>query len=107
MKKKYGSFLLMVSGALILPSFTFAEKKSPIIQPEQTIQVLISVDATSKAKNTRSQDDYLVDSRGYILLPLLGVIKVGGLNKLEASRLIYKQACQYFEQPTVSLKIIG
>jgi protein involved in polysaccharide export with SLBB domain len=104
-KRNYNTFLFMVSGTMIVPLMAFSSKKNEFIKPSQTISLTIQVNKVNNLKPLSASDEYQVDASGNIMLPLIGVLKIAGLRKEEASQLIYKRACQYFEQPSVLLTL--
>jgi len=48
---------------------------------------------------------YLVDKDGFIQLPLVGLVKLGGLTRTEALDLLKKEIKKYINDPIVSLRI--
>ncbi len=50
---------------------------------------------------------YLIDTDGFITLPLVGKLKVAGLNTTEAAEQITQQLNQYLVQPTVNVRILN
>ena len=53
---------------------------------------------------------YLVDNQGYITFPIIGSIKVGGLTKSEAERMILEKIRPYMaesENPIVTVRMTG
>lgn len=49
----------------------------------------------------------LVDSRGYISLPMIGKVKVSGLSQTQASKHITTKYKQYLNTPTVYLEVLN
>jgi polysaccharide export outer membrane protein len=111
----------IVGGQLNSESFT------PIFQPDDLLSILImcenKVDAepfnlpvhiTSLSKSNNgyyngipSSGGYLVDSTGTISLPIVGDIKVGGLNRIKACELIKKTLEDYLNKPVVQISILN
>jgi polysaccharide export outer membrane protein len=50
---------------------------------------------------------YVVNSNGEITLPLLGVVKVGGLSSAQLSTQLQQQLTSYLSKPNVSVKIVN
>lgn len=50
---------------------------------------------------------YLVSTEGYIEFPVIGPVKVGGLNREEAKELIRSLLLQYLKEPTVELRYMN
>ena len=48
---------------------------------------------------------YLVDARGEIKLPIIGSVKVSGLNRMEATALIEGKLQEYIKNPVVNIQI--
>ncbi|WP_405606300.1 polysaccharide biosynthesis/export family protein [Polaribacter sp. Asnod1-A03] len=58
--------------------------------------------------STQSQQSYLVDSKGMIDFPILGDLKLGGLTRESAIRLLKdKLDPQYVKDPTINIRIIN
>ena len=51
-----------------------------------------------------SLQPYLVDESGYIQFPVLGRIKVGGLSKVEAIKLLEKKISEHVNDPIVTIQ---
>jgi len=69
--------------------------------PVQTGQINVTGTATTPPIG------FLVDSDGFIALPLVGKILISGLSSKEASDLISKKLDQYLVQPTVSVRVVN
>ena len=48
---------------------------------------------------------YLVDANGFIKLPIIGSVQVGGLNRMEATTLIETKLQEYIKNPVVNIQI--
>jgi protein involved in polysaccharide export with SLBB domain len=48
---------------------------------------------------------FLVDSAGYIVFPLVGAVKIGGLTQLEASQALEKALREYMKSPQVTVLV--
>lgn len=48
---------------------------------------------------------YLIDPNGFVNLPVLGKIKLGGLSRTEATDLLEKQLSNYLKNPVVNIQI--
>jgi len=51
-----------------------------------------------------SSPGYFVDKDGYIVLPLVGRIKVGGLTTTEARNVIHDTAVRFYKEPVVNVR---
>lgn len=111
----------IVGGKLNNQSFT------PIFQPDDLLSILITcenpIDAepfnlpvhiTSLSKSNNgyyngvpSSGGYLIDSTGYISLPIVGDIRLGGLNRIEACELIIETLADYLREPAVQISILN
>jgi len=50
---------------------------------------------------------YLVDSEGYIKMPVIGRIKIAGLNRQEAIQVIEKKLVDFVSNPVVNIQILN
>lgn len=50
---------------------------------------------------------YLIDSAGIIEMPIIGELKVGGLNRMEATKLIQEKLSEYLINPIVQIRIVN
>lgn len=57
--------------------------------------------------NAAESPGYLVDPAGNIELPLIGNLKLSGLNTLEAKALIKTHLEKYLKEPTVTVRIVN
>ncbi len=55
----------------------------------------------------RSQQTYLVDAEGNIDFPVLGKLKLKGLNRIQATNLIKDLLKEYIKDPIVNIRIIN
>ncbi len=93
-----------------------------IFKPDDLLEITISAEnleavrpfnlpaAVFSTENSASrgsqQQTYLVDSKGEIDFPLLGKLKIGGLNREEAIQLFKsKLSPDYVKNPTINIKI--
>ena len=73
---------------------------SPRLQPDSRIRLTVS-------KKVSLVDDYQVDAKGYLTLPLVGTIKAAGLTPSEVEKELEKKfSTKYFENPKVTVSII-
>ncbi|MCG1036547.1 polysaccharide biosynthesis/export family protein [Polaribacter sargassicola] len=64
--------------------------------------------ASAGGASSQSQQSYLVDSKGMIDFPVLGEIKLGGLTRESAIKLLKdKLDPQYVKDPTINIRIIN
>jgi polysaccharide biosynthesis/export protein len=61
---------------------------------------------SAKTMNT-SAPGFLVDSSGMIEIPVVGLVKVAGLNTSQARDLIKKRLTQYLKEPTVNVRFLN
>jgi polysaccharide export outer membrane protein len=57
--------------------------------------------------NQNTTQGYLVDITGAIELPLLGSLKVAGLNTVEAKDMIKERLTKYLKEPTVNVRFLN
>ena len=73
---------------------------SPRLQPGSRIRVTVS-------KKVSLVDDYQIDSRGYLTLPLVGTVKAAGLTPSEVEKELEKKfSTKYLENAKVTVSII-
>ncbi|HWW41774.1 polysaccharide biosynthesis/export family protein [Pedobacter sp.] len=53
---------------------------------------------------TGAVSGFLVDKNGYVELPMLGMIKVAGLNTMDAKEAVRAKAVKYYKNPTIQLR---
>ena len=94
--------------------------KDPVIIPDDILSVtIVTIDPTTSApvnqaanvpvsasstSTTSSVPGLLVDKDGNISLPIIGIVKVGGLTTFQAKALLKEKAAQYFKDPDVQLR---
>jgi polysaccharide export outer membrane protein len=59
----------------------------------------------SYSSGTAASNGYLIDSNGDIDFPVIGKIKIAGLNRMEATELIKNKLVAYVSNPTVNIRI--
>lgn len=60
-----------------------------------------------RATNTPMSQGYFVDTAGYIAFPVIGQIKVGGLNRSQAVELIREKLAPYVSDPIVNIRLLN
>ena len=65
----------------------------------------VAPEATSANATTPGNNGYLVDANGFIQLPLVGSVKVGGLTTSAAKDTLVQHLAKYIESPTIKLNI--
>lgn len=67
-----------------------------------------TVNATMNTANTaNNQTQFLVEPDGFIKLPIINKVKVSGLTKREAEKMLEDQYATFYNKPFVMLKIIN
>ena len=94
----------------------------PVIRPSDILTITVSaldydavkafnLPAVSFVRAGRvdspTQQTYLVDSEGYINFPVLGSLKIGGLNRTQAINLIEDMLKEYIKDPIVNIRILN
>jgi len=96
---------------------------NPIIRPDDMLTINVSaldqdavrpfnlpavtfIDGTSASGRTVLQN-YLVDSNGNIDYPVLGVLKLAGLNRIQATTLIKDMLTEYIKNPIVNIRNVN
>jgi polysaccharide export outer membrane protein len=70
----------------------------------------ISVASTYTLNAIRGQEvmqSYLVSSDGYIDFPVLGKLKLGGLNRSEVMQLLQEKISKYIKNPIINLRLMN
>ncbi len=106
--------------------FTDIDSKQPnrflSFEPVLETNDLLSITVTSKnpelsvpfnlqtVQNENSQNTlktYLIDAAGFIDFPVLGKVKIGGLTKTSANKILVDGISEYIKEPTVNLNIVN
>ncbi len=66
---------------------------------------LTAIDGSTTTLAKNSTQEYIVDSDGTIVLPILGEIKLAGLTEKEASKLLTQKYSLYLQDPFIKVKI--
>ncbi len=84
------------------------------IQPHDRVKILIYknpeetelLDSYASLSTAINKDGILVDAHGYVLLPLIGRIKLAGKTQHVASELIAQRYSKYLRNPSVYLEVM-
>lgn len=74
------------------------------VKPFNVASVPYSTSLTDSRTNFRMQT-YIVDKNGNIQFPVLGTVKIGGLNRKEATDLLKSNISVYVKDPLVNIRI--
>lgn len=74
------------------------------VQPFNLNTVLYSQSIIDGRSNVRVQT-YIIDKNGNIEFPVIGTIKLGGLNRTEATNLLESEISKYVKDPLVNIRI--
>lgn len=92
------------------------------LQPDDMVRIVVmgdvpevlapfnkSVSVGEKAINATGQDSdtYLIDKNGFILFPVVGKIKLGGLTKTQAETELNSVLREYIKKPSVNLALMN
>ncbi len=105
-------------------SENITNNKEPKIQPDDLLSitisslnpeanalfnkgVMLSAGNAGAAGTSKDEEGYLVDSNGFIELPVLGKVKVGGLTKQEAKAMLVKNLNNYLKEPSVYIRYMN
>lgn len=96
---------------------------SPTIRPDDILTITVSALDQDAARpfnlptvafgtngiqlGQQRQETYLVDTNGNIDFPVLGTLKLGGLNRVQATNLIKDLLNEYIKNPIVNLRTIN
>ena len=97
-----GWLVLFVANAFVLAPLSWAQTPMPeyVIQPEDTVSVQV-------AGEPGLTKDYKVDERGFILMDMLGKVKVAGLTAKQAEDRVRKGLSRYLKLFEVDLNVLG
>lgn len=107
-----------------------ATSYTPVIKADDILNVIVSSDKPESAKPFNFQksemgveiqrlvgapmplglpilDGYLVDEEGFIALPIIGRVKVGGLTRKQAMDMLLPLYKEYLSNPVVNIKIMN
>lgn len=73
--------------------------------PAQSSEMGIS--SAGELGQRMNKDGVLVDARGYIVLPLIGKVKVSGLSQTQAAKRITSAYKKYLNTPTVYVEVLN
>lgn len=76
------------------------EAALPFNMPTEIRQVQAGYNTGNPALN-----GYLIDAEGMVNLPVLGSIKLGGLNRMEATKMLTERLQSYVKNPVVNIQI--
>lgn len=76
------------------------EAALPFNMPPEIRQVQAGYNTGNPALN-----GYLIDAEGMVNLPVLGAIKLGGLNRMEATKMLTERLQSYVKNPVVNIQI--
>jgi polysaccharide export outer membrane protein len=110
-----------ISDSTQLNSISLAKYREPVIHPSDVLSVSVQTNDPSLTANVNSGSSvsgqgssasnsgadlsgYMVDSLGFIQMPVLGSLKVGGLTVVQATDVVRQKAKQYFVNPIVIVK---
>lgn len=108
-------------------NFFKSQSYTPVFQPDDLISILVMsenpedaepfnlpVSFTSLSKSNNgyyngipSSGGYLIDSIGNVSLPIVGVVKLGGLNRMEATEIILLKLKDYLAKPAIQISILN
>ena len=60
---------------------------------------------SSYANGIAARNGYLIDARGYINMPVIGEVKLVGLNRMEATEIIRTKLTEFVANPVVNIRI--
>lgn len=111
----------IIGGEINSPSYTPVFQADDLLSisimsenPEDAIPFNLPVELTTLSKSNNgyyngipSSGGYLIDSLGNVSLPIIGVVKLGGISRIEASGLILKKLENYLVNPSVQISILN
>lgn len=101
----------------------FSASIEPILEPNDLLSIVVAAEnpeltaqfnlpqmqSTSYeiSKGQANIKTYLIDYLGFIDFPVLGKVKLGGLTKSVANKLLVDKISEYFKNPSVNMAIIN
>jgi len=82
---------------------TKSAKSLTIFQPGDAVRIQI-FELYEENRNVNLTNDYPIDTEGYIIMPLLGEIKVRGLTVFELQQLVQEKLRMYMKNPYVLVR---
>ena len=90
-----------------LLQITISAQDIKTVQPFNLPAVTFAA-STATAIGQPIQQNYLIDSKGEIDFPVLGKLKIGGLNREEVIELFKKKLDpEYVKKPTINIRIVN
>jgi len=84
------------------------------ILPQDRLQIMLykdpnqeSISSSNELGESMSKNGILVNAAGYIILPLIGKVKVAGLTQTQASDKITKMYKKYLNTPSIYLEVLN
>jgi polysaccharide export outer membrane protein len=85
-----------------------------LIQPQDRLRIILYKDpnqestvGTNELGQSMTEKGILVDSHGYITLPLIGKVKVAGLSQSQAAEKITRMYKKYLNTPSIYLEVLN
>ncbi|MBS1782395.1 MAG: polysaccharide biosynthesis/export family protein [Bacteroidetes bacterium] len=96
--------LIQSNDLLLISIQTLDPQSGNAITGSNNTGIFAAQAASGNGQGTSNIPGYLVDKNGNIELPLVGKIKVSGLNTTDAKELIRKQASVFYKTPVVNVR---
>jgi len=108
-----------IADTVLSANVNMAKFTEPVIQKDDILAITIqTIDPNTSSANMQmpttattggiqaqqNLSGYLVDNDGMIELPMIGKLKLGGLNTYEAKKLIVEKASKYLKDPVVQVR---
>jgi polysaccharide export outer membrane protein len=98
--------LLQTNNIITAESSREIEKMEYIIQPHDRLSIILyrypTLTPTDMNKN-----GILVDGQGFIYLPLIRRVKVGGFSQPEVARILEKKYSKYLVEPSLNIEVVN
>ncbi|TCD02688.1 polysaccharide biosynthesis/export family protein [Pedobacter psychroterrae] len=117
--KKSTVYFNNLADTVLSTHVNMAKFTEPVIQKDDILAITIqTIDPNTSSANMQMPttantggiqaqqniSGYLVDNDGMIELPMIGKLKLGGLNTYEAKKLIVEKASKYLKDPVVQVR---
>jgi len=98
--------LMQTKSIVTAESYREIETMEYIIQPHDRLSIII-YRYPALTPTDMNRNGILVDSRGYISLPLIKKIKVAGFSQPEVANILEKRYSKYLVEPSLNIEVVN
>lgn len=84
--------------------------EDPLVVAAFNLPPVVGASATSNSgytQGTPANSGFLIDANGNVQLPVLGTVKLGGMNRMDATTLLQDKLSEYLNNPVVNIQILN